>query len=89
MTIDDDFFNKINSIWMNNINQRSGKTQSIRDIINDRYGIHNDRVTPHYSLFSKSRLRKDLQTHDKIIIFRFFYNLRNPIDIKPFEPLIF
>lgn len=65
--------------------------KSIFDVFNDFYGKSHPFIKEpvHNPVFSKSKLRKDLGTAEKMIIFRFFYNLRNPTDISKSDNLIF
>jgi hypothetical protein len=73
---------------------------SIFDIIGDAWGIHNERRKPQFSsfdpsqagdhrLFIKSRIKRDLDTHQKMIVWRFVINLNNPIDVEIVQDSIF
>jgi hypothetical protein len=64
----------------------------IFDIIGNEFNIHQERQKQPFktvSLFTKSRIRKDLDVVQKIIVFRFMVNLNNAIEIEPIEPLLF
>jgi hypothetical protein len=42
-----------------------------------------------FPLFIRSRVKRDLDTHQKMIVWRFVINLNNPIDVEIVQDSIF
>jgi hypothetical protein len=68
---------------------------SLFDILGEAFSIHNDRAEQHRQnmiiqpLFVKSKIKRNLDTGQKMLVFQLMTNLNNSIDVKPIIETIY